>query len=82
MASAQKLLLEGVSDAVCFVLGALAGYGLGQAVGIDIFEQGYSGPGIVGILMVGLGGGAGLHLARIIRSRQQSKDQLDEAQAD
>ena len=34
MASAQKMLLEGVSDAVCFVLGALAGYGLGQAVGL------------------------------------------------
>ena len=82
MASVQKLLLEGVSDAVCFMLGALGGYGLSQAVGIDIFESGYSGSGIVGILMVGLGGGAGLHLARIWRSRQRTKDTLDEAEAD
>lgn len=82
MASAQKLLLEGVSDAVCFMLGALAGYGLGQAVGIDIFSDGYSGSSMVGILMVGLGGGAGLHLARIWRNRQKSKAALKEAEAD
>lgn len=82
MASAQKLLIEGVTDAVCFMVGALAGYGLGKTVGIDIFESGYSGPGIVGILMVGLGGGAGLHLARIIRGRQQAKGRLNEAEAD
>lgn len=82
MASAQKLLLEGVSDAVCFVLGALAGYGLGQAVGIEIFAEGYSGSGIVGILMVGLGGGAGLHLARIWRSRQRAKDMLEHPETD
>ena len=82
MASAQKMLLEGVSDAVCFVLGALAGYGLGQAVGIDIFAEGYSGSGMIGIAMVGLGGGAGLHLARIWRARQQAKRPLEEAETD
>lgn len=82
MASAQKMLLEGVSDAVCFMLGALGGYGLSQAVGIDIFADGYSGSGIVGILMVGLGGGAGLHVARIWRGRQQAKSALEEAEAD
>lgn len=82
MASAQKLLLEGVSDAVCFMLGALAGYGLGQAVGIDIFDAGYSGTSLIGILMVGLGGGAGLHLARLIRSRQQARARLDDAETD
>ena len=81
MASAQKMLLEGVSDAVCFVLGALAGYGLGQAVGIDIFAEGYSGSGMIGIAMVGLGGGAGLHLARIWRARQQAKRPVEEAEA-
>jgi hypothetical protein len=82
MASAQKMLLEGVSDAVCFMLGALAGYGLGQAVGIDIFAEGYGGSSIVGILMVGLGGGAGLHIARILRGRQQAKNQRHEEPAD
>ena len=73
MATAQKLLLEGVSDAVCFVLGALSGYGLAQVLGIDIFAQGYSGAGIAGIALVGLGGGAGLHLARAVRNRQRAK---------
>lgn len=82
MASAQKMLLEGVSDAVCFMLGALGGYALGQAVGIDIFADGYGASGIVGILMVGLGGGAGLHLARIWRGHQASKKQRDAAHVD
>lgn len=82
MASAQKMLLEGVSDAVCFMLGALAGYGLGKAVGIDIFAEGYGGSSIVGILMVGLGGGAGLHIARILRGRQQAKNQRNEEHAE
>ena len=82
MASAQKMLLEGVSDAVCFVLGALGGYVLGQAVGIDIFADGYGGSSIVGILMVGLGGGAGLHLARILRARQRAKNPTDDEDVD
>lgn len=82
MASAQKLLLEGVSDAVCFMLGALAGYGLSQALGIHIFADGYSAAGMVGILLVGLGGGAGLQLARRWRERQQAKNKLQEAELD
>ena len=74
MASAQKLLLEGVSDAVCFMLGALAGYGLTLALGMDIFADGYSGSSIVGLVIVGLAGGAGLHLARIWRERTQARN--------
>lgn len=74
MASAQKLLLEGVSDAVCFMLGALAGYGLTLALGMDIFADGYSGSSIVGIVIVGLAGGAGLHLARIWCERTQARN--------
>ena len=82
MAAAQKLLLEGISDAVCFVLGALAGYGLAQALGIDIFADGYSGSGMIGIVMVGLGGGAGLHAARFWRARQQAQEQKKAQQVD
>ena len=74
MASAQKLLLQGVSEAVCFMLGALAGYGLTLALGMDIFADGYSGSSIVGIVIVGLAGGAGLHLARIWRERTQARN--------
>ena len=46
MSDARQLLLEGVSDAVGFVGGALAGYWLGQFLGWDIFSEGYSGPSI------------------------------------
>ncbi len=64
MSATQRLLLEGLSDAVGFVGGALAGYGLGLLLGMDIFDQGYGSASILGIALVGLGGGLGLHLAR------------------
>jgi len=72
MSEARKLLVEGFSDAVGFIGGALAGYWLGQFLGWDIFSEGYS-PGTLGaIVLVGLGGGGGLQLAR--RWRAQKKD--------
>ncbi|WP_156957866.1 hypothetical protein [Paracidovorax oryzae] len=37
----RQLLIEGLSDAAGFVGGALAGYGLGMLLGLDIFAQGY-----------------------------------------
>ncbi len=70
--SARKLLLEGLSDAVGFVGGAVAGYWIGQLLGWNIFSAGYSNASIGAILLVGLGGGGGLHLARFWRSRQKS----------
>jgi len=60
----NKLLLEGVSDAVGFVGGALAGYWVGRLLGWNIFAEGYGDASIGGIVLVGLGGGLGLHLAR------------------
>ena len=74
MSDARQLLLEGVSDAVGFVGGALAGYWLGQFLGWDIFSEGYSGPSIGAIALVGLGGGAGLQVARAWRRAQARKD--------
>ncbi len=74
MSSAQKLILEGVSDAVGFIGGALAGYWIGQFLGWDIFSEGYSGTSIGAIMLVGLGGGGGLQLARFWRSRQKDSD--------
>jgi hypothetical protein len=68
--SAQKLLLEGLSDAVGFVGGAVAGYWIGQLLGWDIFSAGYNNASIGAILLVGLGGGGGLHLARFWRAKQ------------
>mgnify|MGYP006204083801 FL=1 len=67
-------LLEGLSDAVGFVGGALAGYWTGKLLGWNIFSAGYDNASIGGILLVGLGGGAGLHLARFWRGKQKSKD--------
>ncbi len=71
MSEASKLLLEGVSDAVGFIGGALAGYWIGQFLGWDIFSEGYSSASIGAIALVGLGGGGGLQLARLWRSKQK-----------
>ncbi|MCJ0762086.1 hypothetical protein [Variovorax terrae] len=60
----RELLIEGLSDAIGFVGGALAGYGLGLLFGLNIFSPGYSNGTVAGIVLVGLGGGAGLQLAR------------------
>ena len=63
--------LEGISDAVGFIGGALAGYWAGKLLGWNIFSAGYDSASIGGILLVGLGGGGGLHLARYWRAKQQ-----------
>ena len=71
----HPLLLEGLSDAVGFIGGALAGYWAGVLLGLDIFAAGY-GPGQIGaIALVGLGGGGGLHLARRWRARGRKDPQ-------
>lgn len=68
----NKLLLEGISDAIGFVGGALLGYWLGRLLGLDIFAAGYGNASVGGIVMVGLGGGIGLQLARRWRARNAS----------
>lgn len=62
--------LEGVSDAIGFVGGALLGFWAGQLLGWSIFASGYTNASIGGIVLVGLGGGAGLQLARRWRAAQ------------
>ena len=66
----NSLWLEGVSDAVGFVGGALLGYWIGRLLGLDIFSSGYNNASIGGILLVGLGGGIGLQVARRWRAKQ------------
>ena len=61
----NRMLKQGLSDAVGFVGGAMAGYWLSHFMGWDLFAEGYGGTSMMGILAVGLSGGAGLHLARI-----------------
>ncbi len=57
-------LREGLTDAIGFVVGALLGYRLGMAWGLDLFAPGYGDGSIVAIVLVGLGGGLGLQAAR------------------
>ena len=62
--SQKSLLIEGLSDAVGFLGGALLGFWIGQMLGLDIFADGYGNSALGGIVLVGLGGGFGLLLAR------------------
>jgi hypothetical protein len=68
----KSLLVEGLSDAIGFVGGALLGYWIGRLLGLDIFAEGYDNSAIGGIVLVGLGGGLGLQLARRWRKRQKA----------
>jgi hypothetical protein len=68
----HPLLVEGLSDAIGFVAGALLAYGLGRLVGFDPLAPGYGGATIGGLVLAGLGGGLGLHAAR--RWRASRKD--------
>ena len=67
-------LAVGVSDALGFVVGCLTGYGLGQLIGMDVFARGYDNSSMVGIVLVGLGGGLGLQLARRWQQGRHNKD--------
>jgi hypothetical protein len=69
----HKLLIEGLSDAVGFVGGALLGFWLGHLLGLDVFAPGYGNSSMGGIVLVGLGGGVGLQLARRWRARNNIK---------
>ena len=68
-------LAVGVSDALGFVVGCLTGYGLGQLIGMDVFARGYDNSSMVGIVLVGLGGGLGLQLARRWQQGRQRQDE-------
>jgi len=64
----------GLSDAIGFLGGSLSGYWLGRIVGMDIFAPGYGTSSTIAIVLVGLGGGLGLQLARRWqRSRNHKK---------
>ena len=67
----SQLLILGVAQAVLFVVGGLLGRWIGMAFGIDAFASaGYSAREMVGILLVGLGAGGGLQLARVWYTRR------------
>ena len=67
----SQLLILGVAQAVLFVVGGLLGRWIGMAFGIDAFASaGYSAREMIGILLVGLGAGGGLQLARVWYTRR------------
>jgi hypothetical protein len=70
----HPLLLEGLSDAIGFIGGALLAYWLGRLLGFDPLAEGYGNAAIGGIVLAGLGGGVGLQLARRWRAARK-KDQ-------
>jgi hypothetical protein len=71
----NKAWIEGLSDAIGFVGGVLLAYWLGRLVGMDPLAEGYGASTIGGIVLAGLGGGAGLQLARRWRAARQPKDE-------
>ena len=72
MSEARRLLIEGVSDAIGFVGGALAGFGLARLLGLDLFSEGYDSGSVLAIAAIGLGGGIGLGLARRWRRAREA----------
>ncbi len=74
----RNLLAEGLSDAVGFVGGALLGFWAGRLLGWNIFAAGYGIDSIGGILLVGLGGGLGLQLARRWQAAQSAQSKSDD----
>lgn len=61
----RDAMKEGVADACGFVLGALAGWGLGRLLGFDFIGTPDYGPrAMVGLVFIVLGCGAGKWLSR------------------
>ncbi len=75
MASAgRSALLEGVADALGFVLGALVGWWVGQAFGFDFVRTpGYGTPAVVGLVFIVLGCGAGRWISRWLLTLAQQR---------
>jgi hypothetical protein len=64
----------GLSDAIGFLGGSLSGYWLGKLLGMDVFAPGYGASSTIAIVLVGLGGGLGLQLARRWQRSRNHKD--------
>ena len=70
----HPLLKEGLADAVGFILGGMAGFWIGRILGLDVFAPGYGLQSMGGIVLVVLGTGAGLQMARRWRQAPSNKD--------
>jgi hypothetical protein len=72
--SSSALLSEGLTDALGFIVGCLAGGLIARVLGFDFLEPGYSTRVLIGLALVGAGGGLGIQLARRQRARREAKD--------
>ena len=68
------MLVEGLSDALGFVVGALLGWGLGRLLGLDLFASGYGPTTLAAIVLIGLLGGGGLQAAPIWRTERNKSE--------
>ena len=73
----KSMLIEGLTDAIGFIGGALMGFWLGKLFGLNIFDPGYSNASLVAIGLAGLGGGLGVQVARRVRSTHLAKQAKD-----
>jgi hypothetical protein len=69
----HPLLAEGLTDAAGFVAGALIAYAAAKMLGFDPLAASLDGNTIVGIVVAGIGGGAGVQLARRLRLSRRDK---------
>ena len=70
--NAREALIEGLSDAVGFVLGALAGWQIGRWLGFDALAGGaWDGRATIGLEFVLLGCGAGKWTANRWRAKRR-----------
>ena len=72
--SSSKLLGQGLTDALGFFVGALAGALIARVIGFDFLEPGYGTKVLIGLAMVGAGGGIGIQIARRQRARHETKE--------
>ena len=69
----HPLLIEGLTDAAGFVVGVLIAWMVGRLLGFDPLAEGYGGSALGGIVLAGIGGGAGVQLARRWRASRKDK---------
>ena len=66
----KKAALEGLADALGFVIGGIAGWQLGLALGFDfVTGQGWGGAQIVGLVLIVAGCGVGRWVFRGLLGR-------------
>lgn len=66
-------LAEGLTDALGFIAGVLLAFLLARVLGFDPLAAGYGNNALIGIVLCGLGGGAGAQLARRWRKARGRK---------